>query len=181
MKNRRKKILLGGIIPIIILLSMTVLPIITTLFGEEVLLETRPYDPRDLFRGDYVVLSYEIDEVDLDKFPDVLKEVYAYEKYRGKNLYAVLKKDGDYHEVDYMTYNKPQDGIYLTTKLNYFYPFQQPETKMDTIHVDYNLDRFFVPENTGKDLEELSRKGELVAKIKVLNGYAILVEVIEKK
>ncbi|HEY5965599.1 MAG TPA: GDYXXLXY domain-containing protein, partial [Xanthobacteraceae bacterium] len=30
--------------------------------GTEVLLQTRPVDPRDFLRGDYVVLSYDISE-----------------------------------------------------------------------------------------------------------------------
>jgi uncharacterized membrane-anchored protein len=29
---------------------------------EEVLLQTRPVDPRDIFRGDYVTLSYDISD-----------------------------------------------------------------------------------------------------------------------
>jgi uncharacterized membrane-anchored protein len=31
--------------------------------GETIYLRARPVDPRDLFRGDYVVLAYEIDSV----------------------------------------------------------------------------------------------------------------------
>jgi len=34
--------------------------------GEEVLLKTTPVDPRDLFRGDYVILNYEISRLNLD-------------------------------------------------------------------------------------------------------------------
>ena len=34
--------------------------------GERILLRTMPVDPRDIFRGDYVNLSYEITNIDLD-------------------------------------------------------------------------------------------------------------------
>jgi uncharacterized membrane-anchored protein len=34
--------------------------------GEKILLRTMPVDPRDLFRGDYVSLTYEISTLDLD-------------------------------------------------------------------------------------------------------------------
>lgn len=37
--------------------------------GAEVRLKTAPIDPRDLFRGDYVVLNYEISTVELDNVP----------------------------------------------------------------------------------------------------------------
>ena len=33
--------------------------------GERVLLGTEPVDPRDIFRGDYVTLNYEISSLDL--------------------------------------------------------------------------------------------------------------------
>ena len=35
--------------------------------GQEVRLEVVPVDPRDLFRGDYVVLGYRIGTVDMPK------------------------------------------------------------------------------------------------------------------
>jgi uncharacterized membrane-anchored protein len=34
--------------------------------GKEVLLSTVPIDPRDLFKGDYVTLSYDINAIDLN-------------------------------------------------------------------------------------------------------------------
>ena len=37
--------------------------------GKVVLLETRPVDPRDLLRGDYVILNYKISDVALDLPP----------------------------------------------------------------------------------------------------------------
>lgn len=175
-----KQMLMAGLVPLLILVAMTVPPISTILFGEEILLETRPYDPRDLFRGDYVVLNYEIDEVDIEKFPEELREEDAYEKYRNREIYAVLEKKGEFHDIEYMTYAKPKNMVYLTGKLNYFHPFQNPDDQVERIHVDYNLDRYFVPENAGKDLEEMSRQGELAARIRVRNGYAILVEVLPK-
>lgn len=178
--DTKKQILFAGLVPLVILLAMTVLPILTILFGEEILLQTRPYDPRDLFRGDHVVLNYEIDEVDIEKFPEELKEENAYEKYRNKKIYAVLKKEEQFYNIDYMTYEKPRDNIYLTGRLSYFHPFQSSDLKIQNIQVDYNLDKYFVPENTGTDLEEMSRQGKLAAKIRVRNGYAILVEVLPK-
>ena len=34
--------------------------------GEKILLRTAPVDPRDIFRGDYVSLRYDISTLDLD-------------------------------------------------------------------------------------------------------------------
>ena len=41
-------------------LAMMVRPLMTLTTGETILLRVVPVDPRDLFRGDYVILSYEI-------------------------------------------------------------------------------------------------------------------------
>ena len=35
--------------------------------GDEILLKTLPVDPRDLFRGDYVILRYEIGTINASK------------------------------------------------------------------------------------------------------------------
>ena len=35
--------------------------------GEKIFLRVSPVDPRDLFRGDYVSLSYDISNLDLDQ------------------------------------------------------------------------------------------------------------------
>src|ERR1035441_2202352 len=40
--------------------------------GKLVLLETRPVDPRDLLRGDYVTLNYKISDVALSLFSPAL-------------------------------------------------------------------------------------------------------------
>ncbi len=34
--------------------------------GEKILLRTAPVDPRDIFRGDYISLRYDISTLDLD-------------------------------------------------------------------------------------------------------------------
>jgi uncharacterized membrane-anchored protein len=177
-----KKYVIAVILPLIILISMTINPLITYYRGQEITIETRPYDPRDVFRGDHVVLNYKINEIDINKVPVEFKQEVDYNKLRGKKLYTVLKKSGNYYEVDYATFEKPKDKLYLNCK--YEYSVWDDEFKSETsipkikaITVSYNLDKYFVPENTGKELEELSAKGYLTAKVKVWNGYAYLVDI----
>lgn len=180
--NNIKKYGIAVLIPIIILLSMTVKPLITYYQGQEIMIETRPYDPRDVFRGDHVVLNYKINEIDISKVPEEFKDERNYSELRSKKLYAVLKKSGNYYEVDYATFEKPKDKLYLNCRYEYSVWDNEvnPDTKLSkikAINVSYNLDKYFVPENTGKDLEELSRKGDLTAKVKVWNGYSYLVDI----
>src|ERR1051325_11398801 len=56
--------------------------------GEEARLEVVPVDPRDLFRGDYVVLDYRIGTVDMPK--DVTTPLT-----RGQQVYVTLRPDAN--------------------------------------------------------------------------------------
>jgi uncharacterized membrane-anchored protein len=179
--NKIKKYAIGVILPLIILFSMTVKPLITYFNGQEIQIATIPYDPRDVFRGDHVVLNYKISEINIEKVPSEFKE--QNNNLRDKKLYVVLKKVGEYHEVDYATFEKPKDKLYLNSKYEYTITnweeakSESENQKITGIRVSYNLDKYFVPENTGTELEDLSRKGDLTAKVKVWNGYAYLTDI----
>jgi uncharacterized membrane-anchored protein len=57
--------------------------------GERIMLRTEPVDPRDIFRGDYVVLTYEISNLDLTALG-------SNEKFSSKErIYVVMEKDPD--------------------------------------------------------------------------------------
>lgn len=175
------KYLICTAIPLLILLSMTVTPLLTILYGQEIQIQTRPVDPRDVFRGDYVVLSYDINEIPLDKAPAAFGETEAWEKRRRTPLYVTLKAEGSFYVVDHATFEKPAEGLYLkgwyehpVWKQNAVY---QGDMQITAIQVTYNLDQFFIPENTGAALESLSRQGKLTARVKVWNGYAMLMDI----
>ncbi|MBI4691306.1 MAG: GDYXXLXY domain-containing protein [Nitrospirae bacterium] len=57
--------------------------------GEKILLRTVPVDPRDIFRGDYVQLRYEITNLNLDNLS--VKESFK----PNETIYVILEKDTD--------------------------------------------------------------------------------------
>ena len=61
-----------------------------------ILLKTRPVDPQDLLRGDYMILGYEIADV---KIP---ADVQA-----GGTCWVVLEPDGEYHRAVAASVEKP--------------------------------------------------------------------------
>jgi len=63
----------------------------TVWFGEKVLLKPIPYDPTDLFRGDYITIRYEISNIRLDS----IKTDTADFK-RGETIFVRLEKGKDY-------------------------------------------------------------------------------------
>ena len=57
--------------------------------GEKILLRTAPVDPRDIFRGDYVSLRYDISTLDLDELG--VKESFR----NNEKVYVLLEKNPD--------------------------------------------------------------------------------------
>jgi len=103
---------------------------------------------------------------------------------------VVLKKDdGGFYEVEKVSLNKPYDNsLYLKAKVEYIskeYSKSSNHTSnrdfgnIEFVRVDYGLDKYFVPENTGLDLEAASRRGDLAARVKVFRGYPLLRSIFE--
>ncbi|MBC2726498.1 GDYXXLXY domain-containing protein [Desulfosporosinus sp.] len=163
--NKKMTFLIAVAIPLFILLAMTIKPQATVLFGQEILLETKAYDPTDLFRGDYVAVNFAITDVPKSKVNLPLDKVY------NKNLYVSLKQEGRYYVVDQVSETKPKQGVYLKGK------FRESFNELGqaaTYRVDYSLDKYFVEQGSGKKLEQESIQGGLIGTVKVLGGYGVL-------
>lgn len=167
----KRKYLLAVIMPMLILLGTTISPVSALMWGEEAVLQTVPLDPRDLFRGDHVILQYVINEIDTAGFGEIDKTQWDKGAY-GQKVYVSLKKEGQYHVVDSVSRKEPQKGIYLKGKIRYV------DTFRNIAYVDYRLDKFFVPENTGQEFEEQSREGNLLAKVNIYKGYGLLIDIV---
>lgn len=167
--NKKKTFLIAVAIPLLILLAMTIKPEVTVLFGQEIVLKTKAVDPNDLFRGDYVSVSFEISDISKSKV------TLPVDKVANKNLYVSLKQEGKYYVVDQVGENKPKQGIYLRGRV------QDPYNDSDKFSVDYSLDKYFVRQGSGENLQQGSYSGTLVATVKVLGGYGILTGVAPGK
>ena len=110
--TKQKTFILAVVIPLLILLAMTIKPQTTVLFGQEIVLETKAFDPTDLFRGDYVAISVAISEIPKSKVTLPIDKVLS------KNLYVSLKQEGKYYVVDQVSEIKPKQGVYLRGKLS---------------------------------------------------------------
>ena len=135
------------------------------------ILSTVPYDPKDLFRGDYVNLEYEISRIPKYKIRGDKDYLFNHDK-----VYVKLKNNDGIHEVDYVSVDKPQ-GTYLLADLYHGWHNWEDD---DNINVSYNINTFFLEENTGRDLEEKARKGQLLSEVKVYKNKAVLRNITEK-
>lgn len=186
-KKRGNRYLVAFLVMFFMLISMTVQPMMTNTFGKEITIKTKPFDPRDVFRGDYVQLYYDINDITLDRLEDRIlnmkdkKEDYdPFKVLRGKKLYVTLKEDKGFYIVDKVTLKKPKDGIFIMAKYSHPVFAENTNGKITGIAVDYRLDKYFLPENTGKELEQKALQGEIYAKIKVYRGYSLLREIYPK-
>ncbi len=82
--------------------------------NERILLTSAPVDPRDIFRGDYVTLSYNASTIDLDQFG--ISEKFK----RNDDVYAVLgKKDDGTYDIASVSRTRPASGKYLRGRVTY--------------------------------------------------------------
>lgn len=163
--NKTRTFIIAVVIPLLILSGLTIKPAKTMLLGQEILLQTNAVDPTDLFRGDYIIVNPKIAEVSRSSFPSTM-EISG-----GKNIYVLLKPEGPYHVIDKISITVPQEGLYLKGMIPYYFP------ESDMVQIDYSLDRYFIKQGSGKELEEASLQGKLIANVKILDGYGILTAV----
>lgn len=176
MKNlsKNKLFLISLLLPVIILLSMTVKPLTTIYYGETVRLQTVPVDPSNLFYGDYVDLDFEAENIAIDVVEKSLRKrledntTGSYSQDDSK-VYILLaySYETDTHKVTRLTVSKPKSGTYIKGILN-------PYINDGKVKVSIPIEQYYLEDDTGSKLEDKARKGELIATIKVRNGYAIL-------
>jgi uncharacterized membrane-anchored protein len=134
--------------------------------GREIVLKVIPVDPRDLLRGDYVRLRYEISTIAASVAP----------------LSTHISGDTPVY-ITFERQGAPEEGkwVPLSVALERPAPVEgdgkivlRGQVKWggngSDLHVVYGIESYFVPENTGGDLEKAARAGDVKAVIAVDGG-----------
>src|SRR5687767_13503572 len=98
LKARERKILLvTAAAQLLILVGMIALRAIPLVTGETVLVRVQPVEPRDLFRGDYVILSYDFSGVPPEGVEglSVMYQGSQATRREGRTIYVPLVRDSD--------------------------------------------------------------------------------------
>jgi len=131
--------------------------------GADIVLRTVPVDPRDLLRGDYVSLSYDISTIPPAKLHPPLPEdgephrLYVRVVPGGDGTWAV--RSASVQPV------KDGEGVVLRTE-----PLLLPSDAADgsaPLRVRYGIERFYVPEGAGTVLERASATKRLTVHVRV--------------
>lgn len=128
-----------------------------------VTLKVVPVDPRDMFRGDYVILRYAISNLDLgklqgdDKF-DTSDTVFVTLEPEGTEWSAVAVARG-------RPFPTPRGTVIKGTVAS----VNGSSDSATSIGVDYGIESYYVPEGTGRAIENERQKGDLTADIAIDN------------
>lgn len=139
--------------PLIFVIALQVAWILGTVVSQErildvgkvVLLETQPVDPRDLLRGDFVILNYKINNVPLERFsPQLSTEVPA-----GTKIYVALASTGTnaFSQVTRASLERlrvSEGEVLLRGKAQ-----KNWQTQSGSVRIEYGLEKYFVAEGTG--------------------------------
>jgi uncharacterized membrane-anchored protein len=136
--------------------------------GKVILLEPIPVDPRDLLRGDYLILRYKISEVPTNLFISPLTDVSEY----GKTVYVALTSHGQFYEVSRAStqgFKLTEEEVLLKGKSRYRWWASSQEK---VVYVDYGLERYYVHEGAGNPRGKITVQAAVPA-----SGQAIIKQV----
>lgn len=151
MMNRR--LLLIIVLQIALLLTIVGKYQYILLTGQVIALKTAPVDPVDPFYGDYVVLNYEIARIDGTRVShdvtgaDDQKEVYVVLEKKANPWFEAV---GVYRQKPAV---QPNQVVLKGTLRNY------DESGSKEMRLDYGIGRYYVTENTGREIE--ARRNQL--------------------
>jgi uncharacterized membrane-anchored protein len=119
--------------------------------GQIIFLRTSPVDPQDIFRGDYISLSYEISTIGPRYLRAGLKgypgDTYVTNRqWRDRRVYVSLdlKEDG-LAELEYASDKRPPSGLFVQGRL------ERSWGKVLTVR--YGLEAYFVQQGKGLEIE----------------------------
>jgi uncharacterized membrane-anchored protein len=141
------------IIPVFWLLIIGVIIAIkefTLITGNEIVLKVIPVDPRDLFRGDYVILRYDISRIDTSYLKEENVSI-------GSTVYVVLNTDNKHATIKSVQLNKPESGVFIQGKVK--------GISSGSLTVEYGIESYFVPEGKGKYIESIIHDIDVVVSV----------------
>lgn len=151
--DKKKIFIIIGIFWIVIIGGFIAFKEFTLQTGDEILLKTQPVDPRDLFRGDYVILRYDISTVSTDSLSYQGSDFKEDDK-----VYVLLNIDeqkiGSLANIDK---NKPHEGFFIEGTVKSVYN--------NRLNIEYGIESYFVPEGKGKEIER--NLGKIYTKVAV--------------
>lgn len=154
-----RRLLVLAAVQTLALLAMILLRQWTLETGARVVLETAPVDPRSLFQGDYVILAYRVGALNLETLAGDRDLAI------GDDAWVVLRpgEPGWTAAAIHRTRPTAADGVVMRGRVNHVDSGCRPPGATPPcptiIRIGYGIESYFVPEGTGRELEDLVRRG----------------------
>lgn len=172
-RDHQRPVLIGAVLfQVLVLVGMMVPRGTTLVTGETILLRVVPVDPRDLLRGDYVILGYEISMVPPQGVAGLFGPspgrpvVGDFNQGRGETVYVTLvpEPDGRHYRGGVVSINPPAPGVKFIRG-----------TLLDRFRIEYGIESYFVQEGKGKEYEDAILRRRLSAEVALTpDGHAAL-------
>lgn len=166
-KGHERLILLAAVgFQVIFLLAMIGLGLRPLLTGDTIFVRVVPVDPRDPFRGDYVVLSYEFSRVPPEGVEGLPGPYWQREQeWLGRTVYVSLvpEPDGKHWRAEKFSIYQPTSGKYLRGRI------------VGPGRLEFGIESYYLQEGKGYQYEQAVRNGRLSAEIALTaDGQAAL-------
>ncbi|MFO0808530.1 MAG: GDYXXLXY domain-containing protein [Gemmataceae bacterium] len=150
---------------VLVLVAMIGLRATPLLTGDTLLVRVVPVDPRDLFRGDYVILSYDFSRLPptIDGLPGTFSRNER--DWMGRTVYVTLvpEPDGKHWRAETVSTRQPAGGRFLRGRI------------VGPGRLEFGIESYFVQEGQGRRYEQAVRDRSLTAEIAVTaDGQAAL-------
>jgi uncharacterized membrane-anchored protein len=124
--------------------------------SRSVTLKVVPVDPRDLFRGDYVVLNYDISRLDIARLDGTNTMA------PGNTIYVRLRRTGEGWTAIALsdTLEQPSDTE-ISLRAQVLSMDAPGNGASQFITLSYGIESYFVPQGTGLAIEESAREGTI--------------------
>lgn len=166
LKRHELQIIIAGIIfQFVVLAGMIVMRLLPLVTGDVILLKVIPVDPRDIFRGDYVVLGYDCSQIPSGGIPGLQgSQKYGYDDVQGQTVYVSLapEPDGKHWRPEKYSTERPKQGKYLRGQIQGW-------------QIQYGIESFYVQEGKGREYENAVQNHKLSAEICVTSSGAAVV------
>ena len=150
----------AALLPLVILMFLPLRPAIIGRFGEGVVLRASPADPADVFRGEYVALTFDIATLEPEVFGGDVQEAV-----RGSTWHVALSPDGSGVWQASRAFREVPSGAYITGNVK--------KSSQSAVTMDYGtaMSRIYVAEGMGRTLES---SGTILVKVSLLHGSAVI-------
>lgn len=150
---RYKLLLIAFVFQFILIGAMFEIAYSPLIFGDEVRVKVKGYDPRDIISGNYILLDYDIPL----KFDDKLSPSHT-------DIFIPLEltNDGLYHFLN-PQYTKPKDRLFI-------------QVRKSRNRLKLGIEKYYLPEKKAKAYEKKLLISPAIATLKIFKGKARIVD-----